>query len=45
MPAKLVKASQRLAVMVELATRPDSSFNIQGFVAKVRQDLLEGANG
>ena len=39
-PAKLIKVSQRLAVIAELATRPDPSFNIQGFVADVKQDLL-----
>jgi len=39
-PAKLVKVSERLAVIAEFATRPDPSFDMQGFVTGVKNDLF-----
>ena len=40
MPANFVKVSERLAVIIEYATGPDPSFDMQGFVAGVKIDLF-----
>lgn len=40
-PTKLIETSQPLTVIAELATRPDTSLDKQGFAVEMKNDLPE----